>query len=193
MNVKQVLKELESNTMNHVASMIGISSSALQRRLKKIGYVWNASLRKYEWLHDEPEPFNHDIGILSPGGQVGHGQAVQSGQSGHATHVKQIRNEEEAITYNTGGRQAFTNHEIDTLREMIQVWEEKAESKPYEATDSGSLYERVLAIQKEKKKRKTIVINQSVADRFDQFAHDKKVDKQDMIELALIDFMERYQ
>lgn len=187
MNVKQVLNELESNTMNDVARMIGISSSALQRRLKKIGYVWNASLRKYEWPHDEPEPFNHDIGILSPGGQVGHGQ------SGHTTHVKQTRNEEEAIVYNTGGRQSFTNHEIDVLREMIQAWEEKAVSEPYEATNGVSLYERVLAIQKEKKKRKTIVINESVADRFDQFAHDKKVDKQDMIELALIDFMERYQ
>jgi hypothetical protein len=186
MNVKQVLYELESNTMNNVAQMIGISSSALQRRLKKIGYVWNASLRKYTWPHDEPEPFNHDIGILSPGGQVGHGQ------SGHATHVKQTRNEEEAITYNTGGRQAFTNHEIDTLREMIQAWEEKAESKPQEATDSA-LYERVLAIQKEKKKRKTIVINETVANRFDQFAHGKKMDKQDLIELALIDFMECYQ
>jgi predicted DNA binding protein len=182
MNVKQVLSELESNTMNDVAKTIGISSSALQRRLKKVGYVWNASLRKYTWPHDEPEPFNHDIGILSPGGQVG-----------QATHVKQTRNEEEAITYTTGGRFSFTDEEMDTLREMIQAWKERDESKPYEATDSGSLYERVLAIQKEKKKRKTIVINQSVADRFDQFAHDKKVDKQDMIELALIDFMERYQ
>lgn len=186
MKVKQVLNELESHTMNEVAQMIGISSSALQRRLKKIGYVWNASLRKYTWPHDEPEPFNHDIGILSPGGQVG------QKRNGHEQHVKQTSNEE-AITYNTGSRQSFTNHEIDVLRQMIQSWENDQEKEPYEATNGGSLYERVLAIQKEKKKRKTIVINQSVADRFDQFAHGKKMDKQDLIELALIDFMERYQ
>lgn len=54
------------------------------------------------------------------------------------------------------------------------------------------LYKRSLAIDKDNRDRKTFVINKNTAQQFDELATRVNLDKSDLLEIALTDFIEKY-
>lgn len=187
MNVKQLLEQLEIRSMKEICQEIGIHPSTIQRRLKRIGYAWNNSAKRWEWHHDEEQPL--DLNLLD---EIN----VKYGHRGHETDMNRRGDKSEMHAYSPRtfhALTALTAEEIQIIREMVQEWKRTRQIEPGRAAEGGSLHERVKAITREEKKRKTIVINKSVAERLDRFAKAQKVDKQDIIELALIDFMDRYE
>lgn len=59
-------------------------------------------------------------------------------------------------------------------------------------TKEVELYKRACNIKKGERERKTYVLNEEVITRFDELSARVNLDKSDLLELALNDFMQRY-
>ena len=78
--------------------------------------------------------------------------------------------------------------ELKAIRGLLQVGEPKVKG-----IAPDSLLERISGLNKASHKvRKTIVIDENVAKLLDQLAEEKRVNKSDLLEIALLDLFERY-
>jgi hypothetical protein len=78
--------------------------------------------------------------------------------------------------------------ELKTIRGLLQAQEPKGK-----VVVSDSLLDRISGLNRAASKtRKTIVIDDNIAKQLDQFAKKKRVNKSDLIEVALLDLFERY-
>lgn len=55
-----------------------------------------------------------------------------------------------------------------------------------------TLHERIKQFPQEEKTRKTIVIDQCIGVRFDAFYEVERLNKSDILHLALVDFMDKF-
>lgn len=83
----------------------------------------------------------------------------------------------------------FTPEQIAAL---IELANERLSHEGDFTNASHSLHTRIAGLHRQAKKRKTVEISQTVSDQFDAFAAHTKFNKSDILELALLDFMERY-
>jgi hypothetical protein len=86
--------------------------------------------------------------------------------------------------------QQFTQDEVKMIREMIKSWQQIA---PTIQASEQSLHDRIKQLPKGDKTRKTIVIDKVIGKRLDEFCEAEKVNKSDVLHLALEDFLNRYQ
>jgi len=88
----------------------------------------------------------------------------------------------------------FTRDEIADIIEMLQEWrmEKKAEQLGFEQ-EPTQVHERIKVLPQEEKTRKTIVIDKNIGDRLDQYCKNEKVNKSDILHLALLDFLNKYE
>ncbi|WP_338368073.1 hypothetical protein, partial [Enterococcus faecium] len=86
------------------------------------------------------------------------------------------------------GEPQFTKEELTTLKEMIQEYIQEKRNQ----TSRDRLHIRIMKLQKEERTRKTVVMSESVAKKFDDFAEKMKFNKSDILELALVDFIRSY-
>jgi hypothetical protein len=82
----------------------------------------------------------------------------------------------------------FTPEEVAILREVIRgyVLDDQQDSH------REPLYQRVATLKAGKKVRKTIVINEEVGDLLDRFADHQKFNKSDLMEIAILDLVKKY-
>lgn len=176
MKIGELLNILKNQTMQSVADQVGISPGTIRKRLKQAGFEYDPS-KTWHWPHPTDAPFDLDISDMDK------------------TDRKTPGTPEESITYRTGSPEPFTGSEIRMLREFIQEWQkgqQKGSRTPQNASQE-TLHDRIKVIPNETKKRKTIVINKSASDRLDRFAQANRVDKQDVLFLAIMDFIDRYE
>lgn len=83
----------------------------------------------------------------------------------------------------------FTEDEIRAIKEMLKSWQESAPTIEMELT----LHDRIKQLPQEEKTRKTIVIDQSIGERFDVFCEAERLNKSDILHLALVDFMDKFE
>jgi hypothetical protein len=76
------------------------------------------------------------------------------------------------------------------IKEMLKSWKEVASTTQ---TNELSLYDRVKQLPQSDKTRKTIVINHVIGKRLDEFYEVERINKSDVLHLALIDFLEKYE
>ena len=74
------------------------------------------------------------------------------------------------------------------IKEMLKSWQESAPVIKMEPT----LHERIKQLPQEEKTRKTIVIDQTIGERFDVFCEAERLNKSDILHLALADFMDKF-
>jgi hypothetical protein len=79
---------------------------------------------------------------------------------------------------------SFTSDEIAILKKIAK----DSMNKPKE----NSLLARISGLEKGQKTRKTIVINHKVGELLDQFAEQSRFNKSDLLEIAILDLIERY-
>ncbi|MGM0878464.1 MAG: ribbon-helix-helix domain-containing protein [Bacillota bacterium] len=84
----------------------------------------------------------------------------------------------------------FTQDEIDMIKEMLKSWQEVASTTQ---TNEQSLYNRVKQLPQSEKTRKTIVIDRVIGKRLDEFCEAERINKSDLLHLALADFLEKYE
>lgn len=187
----------EGNKAEHIAKAIdGISQKPFLKALKDAGYAYsNKAPKGWHYIGEGEEPLEKSIFdyVKSSSPKV-----IRSN-----THVKSIS--PEVIQSNTGVNRSshevmqgnmdvnssspvvhrqFTRNELNDLMEMLHEWRSRRET----VQDPTQVHERIKALPKGNKKRKTIVIDEKVASRLKEYSESEKVDQSDILHLALIDF-----
>lgn len=190
MNVGEVLKRLENGEkLKDIGDSIGVSPRTMQRRMKKIGYVWNNSVNRWEWSGPDPQPL--EMEILETTTKTREGKVNTKRREGEV-NVKTHRNEGEADVkpISRDIHTSFTADEIKAIRSMLLEWQQSQAAGSSAA--GAALHERIKDIKNGEKVRKTIVINKDVGAALDQFAERERVNKSDILEIAIMDFINKY-
>lgn len=174
MKVRILLERLKKGeNIKGIANELAVSPSTISRKLKKLGYTWDNSTKVWNWNKEEDQPLEHNLFQNT----ISDKPAINS----HASE-KKVNNVSPII------HTQFTSDEVAALKNMLKEWQG---GHPI-TKETETLYKRIKSIVNEDKARKTIVINKSITDRLDAFSESEKVNKSDVIELALIDFFEKY-
>lgn len=173
----------EGNKAEHIAKAIdGISQKPFLRALKDAGYLYsNKAPKGWYYVGEGEEPLDKSIFdyVKSSSPKV-----IRSN-----TYVKSIS--PEVIQSNTDVNSSspvvhpqFTRAELNDLMEMLHEWRSRRET----VQEPTQVHERIKALAKGDKTRKTIVIDEAIAKQLDKYCETERVNKSDVLHLALIDF-----
>lgn len=180
----------------------GISEKPLRRALKEAGYAFqNKAPKGWQYVGEGKEPLHKSIfDYVKP--------SVKSSSHGVHTEVTKSEGETEFTRSNTNVvattseilpishvvHPQFTRNEVEDLVAMLQEWRinKQAEQQGI-AVEETNFHERIKALPVNDKTRKTIVIDKGIATRLDDFCAVEKVNKSDIMHLALLDFLKKYE
>jgi hypothetical protein len=198
MKIKELLDELSitGNTIAKVAKeKVGVGEKKLKAVLHNAGYEYRNSGQKgwyyvgegeeplyksvFEFIESKRKP---KVKQTSPASGLNVKETSPSSSQPAVFDVNRGRNE---------GEPDFTPEEKAILKELIRAYvlDEKPDNQ---GSRDDDLYQRVFALEKGKKVRKTIVINEEVGALLDRFADQQKFNKSDLIEIAILDLVEKY-
>lgn len=199
----QRLKDGES--IKVIASEIGIDPSTIQRRIKRLGYTYDRSTKEWNWISEEEEPVNEDItekvtrqphdNMTTSGSQRSDNVTTPEGEQREeeSTSVRQVDNNvmttKQRQRNNKATTSAFTEEEIRLLKDLIATQKQK---NPQQKGSNEPLHERLKGLVREEKARKNIFLNKGANERLEEFCKQERVNKSDIIELALEDFINKY-
>lgn len=201
MTIGDVLKALEETKTAALAKEIGVGEKKLRDALRAAGYEYSNTIPKgWHWIREGEQPLEKSI----------HDYVQKRTTTTNSNPKAKVTPKEDTSN-------ALTTHEVSILREMVNQWETiknavntvtitsedevgdgliaqgvtKHSQQPIHSINE--LYVRVKQeIEPQKKMRKTLNINSGVGTALDDFATKNKLDKQDIIELALYDFFAAY-
>lgn len=191
MKIGDVLKALVTTKSAVLAKEIGIGEKKLRDTLRSLGYEYrNSGDKGWHFVGEGDQPLERDI---------------QDFVNVRKTRVQRTGNVQRTIDVSTEDEvhNALTPHEISTLRDMINEWGTIKDAINTVATTRegvietshsiNDLYIRVKQeIEPQKKMRKTLNVNEGVGKALDEFAAKFRLDKQDIVELALYDLFAKY-
>lgn len=205
MTIGDVLKALEETKSAELAKKIGVGEKKLRDALRAAGYEYrNSGDKGWHWIGEGEQPLEKAIQDFVTVRTTNMNRKPKVKNANKVTHKEELSN-------------VLTTHEVSMLRDMINEWEtiksaantvlvtskedvgdgliaqgfETYSQQPVHSINE--LYVRVKQeIEPQKKMRKTLNINSGVGTALDDFASKHKLDKQDIIELALYDFFEKY-
>jgi hypothetical protein len=207
--IKELLEELK-NPGEKVATIAkrieGISEKKLANALRGAGYTFsNQAPKGWHYAGDGEEPLEKSIfdyvksGSLSNSPKKRTGVILNSPKSesevkytspldeiAATVEVKPISQKRE--TNVNKDYSALMYDELKAIRGLLQEKKPIQEERPV-----NSLVERIGELDRAAgKTRKTIVIDSKVAERLDEYAKTKRVNKSDLLEVALLDLFEKY-
>ena len=173
-----------------VAKVIeGISEKPLRNALKQAGYEFQNKVPKgWRYIGEGEQPLNKSIFDY-----------VKKGN----TKVKD--NSPKVIQSNTEVNRSiigvtevspivhppFTRDEVEDLVAMLQEWRMNKAAEQLGIKEPKAVHERIKALPQGNKTRKTIVIDTGIGERLDEYCKQEKVNKSDILHLALMDFLDR--
>jgi hypothetical protein len=170
-NVLDVVKQMNEGTkIDSISAKLGINRKKLSKLIKENGYIYSQSAKAWN-------PINEELAAAS--------DASATGEKSVKDNARKAAKESDKNSRMLQGE--FTSKEIAILRDIIKDY---SKEKPTAATHS--IYDRVLTLDKGHRTRKTIVIDKTIGARLDAFKKKNKIDKSDVLEIALLDFFEKY-
>lgn len=170
MNVHELLERLEQGeTMKAIAEEQGTNPKTYQRKLKRLGYAYDRDSRKWSYAGEGEAP-NADL------------TANPNTKPVTVTPTVHPKTSEKADT------KPLTPDEIKQLRTLLNT----APKVVQPLTNNATLHDRIKTLQKGERTRKTIIIRQDISEQLDKFTEQEKVYKSDVLELAIMDFLEKY-
>ncbi|KLV28615.1 hypothetical protein [Priestia megaterium] len=175
---------------------IGIGEKRIRAALHAAGYSFKNTNKRWSFVGEGEEPHDSDIMSFLPkrpttNKAIKRKQNKPTSITSHTnSHNDSPKREHKGeYTYELKAVSTFTDEEIEALKLMVHEFiEEKANQTP-----RGRLHDRTLRLNKETTTRKTIVIDKNVGKRFDEFAARVKLNKSDLLTLALINLMDAYE
>ncbi|WP_186673887.1 hypothetical protein [Sporosarcina sp. BP05] len=176
--LRSILTALKDSNISDVAKQIdGISKDPLASALNAAGYKYSsATPRGWAFVGNGEEPLDKSIFDF-----------VKSKSSARKPHSQPVPKIITTDSHTIHGQ--FTEDEMRAIKEMLKSWQESAPTIKMEPT----LHERIKQLPQEEKTRKTIVIDQSIGERFDVFCEAERLNKSDILHLALADFMAKFE
>lgn len=197
MKVGEVL-ELLSKSENTVASIAksieGIGEKKLREAIRKAGYEFrNKGEKGWHFIGEGDQPFDKSIFDFVTVSSVKRLDVKSSHENSHNVNNKE-NNMNEIVKQGSqktshDGELNFTQEEMNAIKEMVQEYMKEKEHQ----TKRDILHKRIMMIEKGEKTRKTIVISDSVGAKLDKFAEEKRFNKSDLLEIAILDLINRYE
>ncbi|MFB7642051.1 hypothetical protein [Peribacillus butanolivorans] len=196
MKIKELLDELSvtGNTIAKIAQdKVGIGEKRLKNALHNAGYEYrNKNPKGWFYAKEGKEPLYQSVfefieskNSLPNVKQSSPDLNITLPRSSQpiTLDVKSVINEGEKYIHTV-----FTPEEVTILKELIKAYvlDDQQDSQ------RDDLYQRVVTLEKGNKVRKTIVINEEVGTLLDRFADQQKFNKSDIIELAILDLINKY-
>lgn len=218
-SILEALKVEGVKTNDIAKAIDGISEKPLRRALKEAGYEFsNKAPKGWFFVGDGEEPLHKSIfdyvkssshtvrtDFTSSNTSMSKGemQFTRSNTEAVATMADNTKGELEFIqsnTYITEGEMdvnspvvhpQFTQNETRMLLEMLHEWQQKkqVEQNGIGEQPKQQIHERIKQIPPGEKVRKTIVIEKEIGERLDNYCKDERVNKSDVLYLALLDFL----
>ncbi|HDR6390215.1 TPA: hypothetical protein QCU93_005616 [Bacillus cereus] len=177
-----------------IAKKLGISKDTFSRRLSEVGYKFNNSLKKYEYSGEASEEDNVNGRKSS--------EIFQKKVRRSSVKVqKDVGHKEEKIQKSVGQKEeafvekeikvnnlSFSEDEIKALKKLIKI---------QQSDESKILFDLMELPFSGKSIKKTVLVRDDLFDEFEKFAekitvNNKLITKNMLIELALYDFMTKY-
>ncbi|EPA8332491.1 hypothetical protein ACQ69O_005085 [Escherichia coli] len=180
------------NKAEHIAKAIdGISQKPFLKALKMAGYEYSNKVPKgWHYIGEDPEPLDKSIfdyvnfnstkvNISSP---TIHPEVTQS-------NTDMNRSNNEITSHSPVIHPQFTQNEVSMLMEILYEWQGKEQSEQIKVPTQ--VHERIKALPQNEKTRKTIVIDKKIGDRLDTYCKSERVNKSDILHLAIMDFLNK--
>lgn len=184
------------NKAEHIAKAIdGISQKPFLKALKMAGYEYRNKVPKgWHYNGENPEPLDKSIfdyvNFNSPkvnsSSPVIHHEVIQDN-----TAVNSSNNE--TTPHSQIIHPQFTQNEVSMLMEMLYEWQQQKKiPEPSEKIKvPQQVHERIKELPQSDKTRKTIVIDKEIGDRLDTYCKSERVNKSDILHLAIMDFLNK--
>ncbi|MGE7596511.1 hypothetical protein ACQKMY_25870 [Peribacillus frigoritolerans] len=199
MKIKELLDELSitGNTIAKIAKeKVGVGEKKLKAVLHNAGYEYrNSGQKGWYYVGDGEEPLYASVfEFVESKRSSPKVKRTSPVSSPNVKETSPASSQPVVLDVNKGrneGEPDFTPEEKAILKELIRAYvlDEKQDNQ---SSRDDDLYQRVFALEKGKKVRKTIVINEEVGALLDKFADQQKFNKSDLIEIAILDLVDKY-
>lgn len=194
--IKSILAALKMDGIKtgDVAKAIeGISEKPFRAALKAAGYEFsNRAPKGWHYVGTGEEPLDKSIFDYVKQGNLQvkrNSSKVHTNVSEGELHV--TMGELGVNSISSTVPMQFTSDEVNMILEMLQEWRNSKEDiNVLEA--KPSVHERVKRIPQGEKTRKTIVIDKAIGERLDVFCEQERLNKSDVMYLALEAFLDGY-
>ena len=185
MKISEVIIKLnDKKTKNaEVANELGLSSSTLSRKLKVVGYNFNNKTKEYDYVGDISQKNITDNKLFL---EVNHSKQNKKSDTNQKKNVKKSEIKKEIIEEKS--ELNFTEEEIKFVKSLYK-----------EKRGSGALglaIDFAMLPSRGETKKHSIEISKSIYEDFDTFAKamykEKRLDKNDLFEVALTQLMRTY-
>ena len=159
--------------------------------MKEAGYVYsNKAPKGWYYRGEGVEPINISIfDYVKPSSSNVKRDSSKVNKSSQIVHKDFGLGNTDVIQNSPVVHPQFTQNEVSMIMEMLYEWQQKKVAKQNEEIEaSDQIYERIKQLPKGGKTRKTIVIDKSIGERLDEYCEVERVNKSDVIHLALLDF-----
>lgn len=201
--IGSILKAIRAgNKAEHIAKAIdGISQKPLLRALKEAGYTYsNKAPQGWHYVGEGDEPTEKSIFDYVNSSSSSVKRTSKVNKPSQAIHTDfTLSNAEvassniEVIPNSPVIHPQFTRDEIADLAEMLHEWRLKKAAEQLGAPEElKQVHERIKALPQGDKTRKTIVIDKAIGERLDGYCKAERVNKSDVLHLALMDFLDKY-
>lgn len=190
--IRSILEALKKNKAEAVAKEIdGISQKPFLAALKTAGYKYSTKAPVgWYYVGEGVEPLDKSIFDfhLKRGSSPKKNSSPKVHKPVSSSNIEVTRSNTPVTNNSHAIHQQFTQDEVRMIKEMLKQWNEAA---PTIVEVGESLYERIKQLPQGDKTRKTIVIDKSIGERLDDFCKSERVNKSDVLHLALVDFFEK--
>ncbi|MDM5309357.1 hypothetical protein [Peribacillus frigoritolerans] len=199
MKIKEILDDLliTGNTIAKISKeKVHIGEKKLKEALHNAGYEYrNSGQKGWYYIGEGEEPLYTSVFEFIKSNNS-HPKVKQTTPI-HAFNVNQsshdLKKDSHPIpldvnSVRTQDHTEFTPEERAILRDLIRGYVLNDQQDSH----GDDLYQRVVTLEKGKKVRKTIVINEEVGALLDSFADQQKFNKSELIEIAILDLVKKY-
>lgn len=199
MKIKEIVEELKKPniTIDILANSIdGISQKKLREAFKKAGYKHeNSGQKGWHFKGSGEEPLDKSIFDFLYPSNVKSAKAVSSpnnsplvnkGNKTASLVVEESKGRTSRLSHNDS---ALTREEIAILKEIAQ---EALREKEYQ-TKRDILHKRIMGLERGETTRKTIIISEEIGEKLDEFAKQTRFNKSNLLEIAILDLINRYE
>ena len=188
-SILEALKVDGVKTGDVAKAIKGISEKPLRNALKQAGYEFQNKIPKgWHYIGEGEPPLHNSI----------FDYVKQSNMKVKDSSPKVIQANPEV---NSGNIELtpvspivhpqFTRDEVEDLVAMLQEWRMNKAAAQLGIQEPKTIHARIKELPQGDKIRKTIVINKAIGERLDAYCQAEKVNKSDILHLALMDFFDR--
>ncbi|MGG0188511.1 hypothetical protein [Bacillus rhizoplanae] len=193
MRLREVIDRLNSGTKTvDLAKELEVNEKRFRNGLKQAGLLYNNSVKVWTWNKDSGESLDKSIfDYVSKKRNTGANPKQQSNNKSVAKtpQSKARTSNVSSANDNKMSELQFTPEQVQALKEMANQYIHDKENE----TMRDRLHKKIMTLPEGKSARKTVVLLEEVGERLDNFAKAVRFHKSDILTLALMDFLDRYE